>query len=362
MVSGQQNGSGVALFEAYQLTRIKGGDSTVRVVPRGVFDLVGAGSEIDPAALSSPSVDGISLRQHWADLEPREGVFDFAYLDDQIARADKAGKQVSIRVPTGGDEMPAWVTTAVRNAGGNTFTFTDSDGQHTIPVFWDPTFLAKKNAVMAALGARYRNHPAVKVVVASFANATTADWNVPHNTDVDVGYATSEVTRWQNAGYATQKMINAGKDVIDAAIQAFPNQVISLAINTNGGVLDEPHDDNYVAEKVIANARARWGTTRLVVAKNCLSTKTPAPVPDSDTSLAVWYDSREASSAQTNWRAYDDPSYRINDGIRCEPATALRQAVDIGIAYGISYIELYEADIVNLPAIASYAHAKLSVR
>lgn len=40
---------------------------------------------------------------------------------------------------------------------------------------------------------------------------------------------------------------------------------------------------------------------------------------------------------------------------------ALRQSVDSGIAYGISYIDLYEADIVNLPAIVGYAHEKLSV-
>ena len=359
VVSGKHNGSGVALFEAYQIGSVTPTPTTS--VPHGVFNLVGAGNEIDAAALTDSSVDGISLRQHWVDLEPSEGVFDFTYLDDQIARANKAGKQVSIRVPTGGDEMPPWVMAAVRGAGGSTFTFTDSNGQHTIPVFWDPTFLAKKNAVMAAFGARYSNQPAVKVVVASFANATTADWNVPHGTDVDAGYGTSEVARWQNAGYTTQKMIDAGKRVVNAAMQAFPNQVISLAINTNGGVLDEPHHDNYVAEKVIANARAHWGATRLVVAKNSLSTKTSSPIPPSDTSLAVWYDSREASTAQTNWRAYDDPSYRINDGIPCDPATALRQSVDIGIAYGISYIELYEADIVNLPAIAGYAHSKLSV-
>ncbi len=361
VVSGNQNTSGVALFEAYQLSTLTSEDSMTSrpSVPHGVFDLVGAGGKIDAAALTNAAVDGISLRQHWVDLEPREGVFSFDYLDGEIARAEKAGKKVSIRVPTGGDEMPAWVLAAVRNAGGSTFTFTDSDGQHTIPAFWDPTFLAKKNAVMAALGARYRNRPAVKVVVASFANATTADWNVPHGTTADAGYGTSEVTRWRKAGYTTQKMINAGKSIIDAAMKAFPNQVIYLAINTNGGLLDEPYHDNYVAEKVIANARALWGTTRLVVAKNSLKTNTQPPVPDPYTALAVWYSSRAASAAQTNWRAYDDPKYRINDGIRRDPAMSLRQSVDIGIAYGISYIELYEADIVNLPAIVDYAHAKL---
>ena len=325
-----------------------------------MFDLVGAGGRIDPAALSNPSVDGVSLRQHWIDLEPSDGVFNFAYLDTEIARASAAGKQVSIRLSMGGDETPAWVMAAVLNAGGSTFAFTDSKGPHTIPVFWDPTFLAKKNGAMAALGARYSNHPAVKIVVASFANATTADWNVPHGTTIDPGYGTSEVTRWRNAGYTTQKMVDAGKRVIDAAMQAFPNQVISLAINSNGNGLDWPNHDNYVSEKVIADARTLWGTGRLVAQKNSLATKTTPPIPPPDTSLAVWYNSRQASGAQTVWFAYGDTSYRLNDGIACDPATALKQSVDIGVAYGISYVEMYQTDIVNLPAVVNYAHSQLS--
>jgi hypothetical protein len=325
-----------------------------------VFNLVGAGGKIDAAALSNPSVDGVSLRQHWIDLEPSDGVFNFAYLDGQIARAMVAGKKVSIRVSMGGDETPAWVMAAVRNAGGSTFTFTDSNGQHTIPVFWDPTFVAKKNGAMAALGARYSNHPAVKIVVASFANATTADWNIPHGTAVEAGYGTSEVTRWQRAGYTTQKMVDAGKRVIDAAMQAFPNQVISLAINSNGGALDEPYDDNYVAEKVIADARALWGTGRLVVQKNSLATKTTPPVPPPNTSHSVWYSCRQASGAQTLWFAYGDRGYRLNDGVPCDPAAALKRSVDIGTAYGVSYIEMYQTDVVNLPAVVNYAHSQLT--
>lgn len=113
-------------------------DSTPRAMPHGVFDLVGAGSKIDPAAITNPSVDGISLRQHWVELERREGVFNFAYFDAEIARASAAGKQLSIRVPTGGDEMPAWVTAAIRSAGDNTFTFTISNGQQYYSSLLEP--------------------------------------------------------------------------------------------------------------------------------------------------------------------------------------------------------------------------------
>jgi Beta-galactosidase len=328
-------------------------------VPHGVFDLTGAGAGVDPAALANTSVDGISLRQRWADLEPTDGVYNWAYFDSQIAQAQTARKQVLLRVATSVDNMPAWLMPAVRNAGGSTFTFTDSAGQHTIPVFWDATLLAKKNAMITALGARYANNPAVKIVAASFANTSSEDWNVPHGATIDPGYTTSELTRWRNAGYTTQKMITAGNSVIDTTMRAFPNQVVLLAVNSNGNALDYPNDDNYVSETVVANARATWGETRLVVGRNSICTSTAPPPPASATSLALWYNSRDAAAAQTLWNAYGDTSYRLNGGKACAPATALQQSVDIAVSYGIEFIELYETDVINLPGVIAYAHSHL---
>lgn len=73
-------------------------------------------------------------------------------LDSEVARAAAAGKIVLLRINTH-FAKPEWVTNAVAQAGGTFFTF-DKDGvPTTIPVFWDPTFLAKKKAMIAALGA-----------------------------------------------------------------------------------------------------------------------------------------------------------------------------------------------------------------
>jgi hypothetical protein len=57
---------------------------------------------------------------------------------------------------------PEWVTTAVTKAGGSFFTFDDDGISTTIPLFWDPTFLAKKKAIIAAPGARYTSNSAIK--------------------------------------------------------------------------------------------------------------------------------------------------------------------------------------------------------
>jgi hypothetical protein len=370
IVRGSANTTGIALLEAYQLTTTEGASTAptpaptplpppppAPPLPRGVFSLVKAGRAIDPSTLTNANVDGISLRQTWADLEPSEGIYSWSYFDTQIARARAAGKQVSIRVGTGADSIPLWVMNAVRAAGGNTFTFTDSAGQHTIPVFWDPALLAKKKAMIAALGARYTNNPTVKVFSTSCANASSDDWAVPHNNIVDPGYAISEILRWFNDGYTSQKMIDAGKAVIDASMIAFPNQLVSLPINSNGNALDYPNDDNYVARTIITNARSDWGSSRLIVAKNSFSAITPLAPPPS-TSWGILSSSRPATAGQALWFSFGDQTYRNNGGTACAPSTSLQNLVNAGVAYGVSYIELYEVDVINLPAVIAYAHSR----
>ena len=119
-----------------------------------------------------------------------------------MAKAAAAGKKVMLRIGTQSGK-PAWVTTAIENAGGLFFTFDDDGVSTTIPVFWDPTFLAKKKAMITAVGAHFTNNPTVKIVAASFANATSEDWNVPHTTQ--------DIVNWFAAGYTTDKLFDAGR-------------------------------------------------------------------------------------------------------------------------------------------------------
>ncbi len=121
-------------------------------VPKGVFSLSETGSPCSPLILANPNVDGVSVRQDWKDLEPTEGTYDWSFLDSEVARVAAAGKQVLLRINTQ-DGKSESVTTAVTEAGGLFFTFDAEGVQTTIPVFWDPTLLAKKEAFVVALGA-----------------------------------------------------------------------------------------------------------------------------------------------------------------------------------------------------------------
>jgi hypothetical protein len=322
---------------------------TFAQVPRGVFSISGAGQAVGPTTLANPDVLGISVRQDWADLEPTEGNFGWTFLDSETAKVAAAGKQVLLRIGTQSGK-PAWVTTAIQNAGGQFFTFDDNGVQTTIPVFWDPTFLAKKKAMIAAVGAHFTNNPTVTIVAASFANATSEDWNVPH-TAVDI-------QNWLAVGYTTAKLLDAGKQIIDATMAAYPNQYVTLAIGGNGHV--GPNGSNldptatYAAENAIATAHTSW-PGRLIVQINSLATVNP-PAPGTDGSAwQVLWNNQPNVAAQMVWFCYDDSTYRCNGWVPGDPVTVLTQCANIAFSYGLNYIEVYQRDVVNLPAVITYA-------
>ncbi len=294
-------------------------------VPRGVFCLqpAGQGTGGDAVVYSDPDVDGISVRQNWADLQPTEGVYDWRYLDSVTAKAAAAGKAVLL-------------------------TFNDGGTSKTIAVFWDPVWLAKKTAMITALGARYSSNPAVKIVGVSFANASSEDWGVPH--------LPSQVTAWFAAGYTTARMLDAGRQIINATMAAFPNQSATLAVGGNGPALDP--DPSYVARNAVLNARASW-PGRLIVQKNTLETFIP-DAPGTGTLWQLLWDSRPDVAGQMAYWCYGDPTYRVNKGVPIDPSTALINSVNKGLGYQMKYIEIYRKDVINLLAATHYAHVALT--
>jgi hypothetical protein len=322
-------------------------------VPRGVFSLSSSGKQCSDTVLANPDVLGVSIRYPWLDLEPTEGDFNWTFLDADVARVAAAGKQVLLRIGTMSGR-PDWVTTAVQQAGGKFFTFDDNGVTTTIPVFWDTTFIAKKKVMIAAVGRRFTNNPAVTIVTASFANATSEDWNVPHTG--------TDIVNWFAVGYTSAKMLHAGRQIIDATMQAFPNQYVTLAIGGNGhvgatGNLDPTAD--YVAENAIATARDSW-PDRLIAQINSLSTFNPeSPGPDGSIWNLLW-NSRPDVGAQMVYWCFDDPTYRVNGGVPGKPAKVLTECVDAAVSYELDYIEIYQKDVINLPTVISYAKTQLA--
>jgi hypothetical protein len=320
-------------------------------IPHGVFSLTPPNKAVNSSILTNPSVAGISVRGRWQEVEQAEGLYDWSYFDGQITRVGNANKKVLLRITAGGKNTPPWMF----DDGIQTFSFVDTNkysttyGQTlTIPVFWDPIFLAKKKNFITAMGQHFAANPHIVLVAVSCVNAITDDWNVPSQ-KVDV-------QNWKAIGYTSNKLVNACKETINATMAAFPDQVVLLSVNRSTNHLDS--DPDYVPRNVVNYANATY-PGRFIVQKNSLSPDTPDPSLISV--LGAWQiieDNQSDVAGQMLYYVTNESSCRMNSGVKpCDPVTVLQEAVRIGADYGMSYQEIYQQDILNpaLAGVISYA-------
>lgn len=57
-----------------------------------------AGVARKAAILTNPNVEGVSISQDWGDLETAEDVYDWSFLDSEVARVAAAGRSVLLRI------------------------------------------------------------------------------------------------------------------------------------------------------------------------------------------------------------------------------------------------------------------------
>jgi hypothetical protein len=315
-------------------------------VPRGVFSLGKAGDPTDPAVFANPSVDGISIRQTWNELEKSKGNFDWSFLDSEVAKAEKSGKAVLVRILSEGPSTPGWVYAE----GVQTFTYQDRNPYHDqrvaqFAIFWDKTYLAEKKRMLQAVGQHLSGNSWVKIIAAVTASSRSGDWHVPHTP--------ADIEHWHAVGYSTEKLFDVCKQIIDVTMESFPNQYVLMSVAPNGKLDLNP---DYLSRLVIEYGRTRY-PGRMIFERNSLSAVSPPAVPGRMKHFKVLWDNRPNIAAQMLWFTYGDPTSR-NNGRRapCDPALTLRKAVDIGAGYGLRFIEIYQRDVISLPDAIRYAH------
>ncbi|MDP3735346.1 MAG: beta-galactosidase [bacterium] len=314
--------------------------------PRGVFVLIGRAAT--PAAvLANPSIAGLVFNRQWELIETSKGTYDWGGLDSQISQAAAAGKMVRIGIAIGGQHTPKWVF----DEGVTTISFIDRNEFHQdtyntsveIPLFWDPTYLALKKAFIEVAGARYNKNPDVHLVTAACVNPNTDDWVLPARTAKDI-------QDWKNAGYSSDKIIDACKQIMDATVAAFPNKTIFMAVGPIPAGLDS--DPDYAEKAVLEYARTTY-PGRFLFGNGALSAKTPDPEKDQNLP-ARWqllYAHRPNIGLQMLWTASDTNSCRMNARKSpCDPVEVLRTAVMIGAHYQSQLQEIYLQDALN-PAL-----------
>ena len=108
--------------------------------PSGYFVMQEVGSQnIKDVKLKSPVFTGIVIRERWSNVAPTPTTYNWAFLDQQVARARRFGKRYILAIYTG-NNAPKWLNVPLYK---------------TAPYPWDPTMLAAHGRMVAALGARY---------------------------------------------------------------------------------------------------------------------------------------------------------------------------------------------------------------
>jgi hypothetical protein len=175
--------------------------------PYGYFVMQEVGSQnIKDSKLSSPVFTGIVLRERWSNVAPTPTTYNWAFLDQQVARCRKYSKKYILAVYTG-NNAPKWLNVPLYK---------------TAPYPWDPTMLAAHGRMVAALGARYASDPnCVGVEIGGPTKGPSGSLEM---------HLAEGLTR--QPGYSPQRMISAWTMCCDQYARAFPY----CALISDGGV------------------------------------------------------------------------------------------------------------------------------
>jgi hypothetical protein len=374
--------------------------------PSGLVYFPSSGT-IDLPTLENPLVDGVVIGASWFDLEPTQGTYVFnaavhgQSLDSMIASVELAdaqsratggrGKWARLTIATGGagqsggGAKPDWlINTAIPAdsfAGGKFMTYYADDAHTTtvtIPVFWEPTLLARHGLLAAAVGAHLASHPVIKGSLVAYCNANTNDWNpgdISSTADGLPPAGSSPRSRWittlTGSGYASMDaaLIAAGNSTFAAYRSAFPTYFLSTAIGRlddstlNAGWTSANHG-NQIAANVVNTAAAAAAPGLVIAQKQSLNGE---GTPDAPGGTSLWNDLYQLAvphAAQMVWHAYNDCTkpadalyqdewggLRMSNGLSggCDDSVKmLTDAIDAGITYGTLWQEIYEVDIQHL--------------
>jgi hypothetical protein len=319
----------------------------------GVYDLPTIGEQISLAILARSNVDGIAIRVGWSAIESEDGVYDWSGVDALIAQAAPHNKKVSINV-TAGWKAPDWLY----REGAQKFKFIwdkpwgpDYCSVVTIPVPWDPVFLAKWQDFVAAFGVKYGSNPLVTHVKLTGIGDETGDTLLPANSarnPINGGQCLSynDTENWQAIGYTRVRVENAWLDIAAAFNAAFPDREFAgmfvfggfPPLDDNGSRIPKTTVDHQLSLDLIQNGETIYGRGRFIAQSDGLSATYIYPgVADA------------AASVDTGYQMVG-----VMGG-------SLRTAVDNALDAHAMFLEIYEPDLVSrrTESAVAYAHSHL---
>jgi hypothetical protein len=158
------------------------------------------------------------VRWTWGQLEPEEGQYAFAMIDDWLDRCRQANQALAFRVmlsnPGGRDVLPQWLL----NKGVKTI-WSECEGEHYMVDLEEPLVKYHHQKLIRALGQRYDGHPDLALVDIGSVGLW-GEWH--YYCDQTPGLMPGDAER---------------KAVIDLYYDAFPNTPLTSLVDDKPNVL-----------------------------------------------------------------------------------------------------------------------------
>jgi hypothetical protein len=307
---------------------------------------VGQPFDISNAALNAyanPNTSGITYRTSWADVEPKDGKFDFSKIDAVFANAEKNGKWVElILIP--GFGTPGW---AMQGVQSGTFAIPYGPGSGTplpLPVPWDQTYLSRWFAFLKVIGDRYGGKSSFRKIAAAGPTSVSAEMALPDSRN--------DIVQWRKLGYTSQKYINAWRQTFSSYSSIFPHQYFSLALHPSLPIPD--NSQRSFAREQIINLGLQYPSQFALQADGLNSN-------GADEKFGYRAVREHSGQVATGFMMTTAATLRPERmGSSSDPVNNLRLSIKTGLIpndHGqvIKYLEIYEPDVVN-PAMQSVLH------
>jgi len=328
--------------------------------PSGLVVVIDNPSSLDDPSwhkvLNNPSISGVALQIHWADIEPAQGKQDWSKLDDLFAAATATKKWVHLLIFPG-FFTPAWALEGVKT---EQFAIQYGPGQGTVeslPMPWDDLYLKRWFAFLKRVSDRYGTSPAFRLVAADGPTSVSAECTLPNSH--------KDLKQWQALGYTPSKYTGAWQQVFQVYATDFPNQYVSLSagagqvgINDQGKI--EAGGQARTRQAIVDQAISTLGQRFVLQSSNVHAGAGPhSPNSQADDSYVTNYSGRIITGLQMRTSAQHDPTVM---GAAGDPALALRKSVDLAMqpndaGHHIDYLEIYEPDVLadDMQPVLRYA-------
>lgn len=293
--------------------------------PGKVFALMDVGDP--PATLEAfaahAEVDGLAFRTSWKVLEPLAGAYEWSSLDAALQAVRAHGKKLTLHVGVAARGLPGWLAPM----GSATYTYAAPGGDLvTEPVPWDPVFLSRYEALVAALAAHIRARGDAGLLHAVSDGAPVAEMSLAGCRDA---LLTGGIP------YGRSQYLGAWKRTVDAHAGSFP--ATRLLVSAPVAVICRPDNDGKAFYAEVMDHALAAGANATVFAAD-LNAAGSARLAQVDAALLA----RAGVAFQAIWSSTGDAQGRMQG--------SLEAAVCQGLAGGGRYFEIYKADLSSADA------------